>query len=179
MTVREIIDGCKRGSRIQQKLLLDRLAPLLMTTCKRYLTDPSCRMDVLQETFIKIFKNIAKQDSNLGSLNGWAHRICVNECINHLKKNQVKTKHLSKLTENILVPQSAISNLAVEEILELVDQLPDQYRTVFNLVAIDGYKHDEVAKILNISSSTSRSNFSRARSIMRSQLTKLEFSING
>lgn len=174
-----ILSGCLSNDPKMQKALVNYMAPKLMTTCRRYLNSDEDRKDVIQESFIKIFRYLKKQDDAKGSFEAWAHRICINECLIHLKKQ----KSISNIHSNLELSHSTDpviwSNFGIEELVRQIEKLPIQYRTIFNLIEIDGYTHEEVANLLNISLPTSRSNLSRARSKLRSMLTPKNCSYYG
>ena len=173
-----MIRGCANKDPHHQRQLMEYFARRLMTTCRRYFTDaPSCK-DVLQEVFIKAFRNIEKQGEQIVNLEGWMHRICVNECLLMLRRRKMKIVDLmevDKAYDNPIV----FDQLNMEEIILTIQQLPVQYRTIFNLIAIDGYDHQQVASMLNITPSTSRSNYSRARKKLQELLIKKEITYHG
>ena len=165
-----ILQGCKKGNQVYQRQLVEFLSPMLMTTCRRYCSDISACNDILQETLIKVFKNLKKFKGDATSFPAWTHRICVNQCIDHLRR--VKRIRYSFIDDIIEDDIRAIfyDDYDIEYLLVMIDALPLQYRAVFNLVAIDGFSHTEVADKLEISENTSRSNYSRARKKLRQML---------
>lgn len=142
-----------------------------MTVCLRYASDQMEAEDLLMESFIKIYRYLYQYKFE-GSFEGWMRRIVVN---NALKKMQRKKIHFEevlpdKITET--VHASAYTHLNEKEILELVRQLPDGYRIVFNLFVIEGYSHEEIAEMLNIQPGTSRSQLVKARKLLQQQIFK-------
>lgn len=167
-----IITGCLKNDPGAQKELYELYSPVLYAICLRYMKRSDRAEDVLIESFYKIFTkiNTYKQD---GSFEGWMKRIVVNEALMELRKNnalnlsvELNPVHEKAVDENI------ISKLGYEEILSLVDQLPDGYRTVFNLYVIEGYKHREIADILGISINTSKSQLILAKKRLQEYIEK-------
>ncbi len=130
--------------------------------------------DILQEGFIRIFTYLDKYKGE-GSFEGWMRRTMVNTAINYYKKN-LKTGNQMQYTEVFAAKSyepDAISQISNEEVLELVQQLPDGYRTVFNLYVVEGYSHKDIGKKMNISENTSKSQLSRARALLQEKINKL------
>lgn len=137
--------------------------------CQRYLHDRDDAEDVLMEGFMKVFKSLNKftyTDEN--SLEVWMRRIIINECLMRLRKSRWLVIVESYATD---IPETIDTAISAEEILRLISALPQGYRTVFNLYAIDGYSHAEIATLLGISESASRSQLSHARSRLKELLT--------
>ncbi|WP_235298840.1 RNA polymerase sigma factor [Portibacter marinus] len=171
MNLDENIRLCKKGNREAQKELYNHYAPLLFGICRRYLKNDSDAEDVFLSGMFKIFDNIKKFKGE-GSFEGWMKRIMVNECLMHIRK-------FKKL--NMVVEWSQIDNaedpivfgkLAEEEIKSLILDLPEGYRTVFNLYVVEGYKHREIAELLGISINTSKSQLILARKKLREFIKK-------
>jgi len=162
VTEKELIKACKQQDRQAQRELYDRYSPLLFGICRRYVKMREDAEDVLLEAFYKIFSKI-DQYTGQGSFEGWMRRIVVNEALMFLRKAQ----HLKADVElNNLDISNAITvedRLAAKDILKLLDQLPDGYRTVFNLYVVEGYKHREIADMLEISINTSKSQLIMAK----------------
>ena len=160
----DIIEGCKEGRASAQSTLVRTFAPRLMAICLRYTKDRNLAQDALQETFVNVFKYIHSYKGN-GSFEGWLKRIAVNCSITFQKK--IRPIHFADEMEMDRVSQAQIpdiySTLGKEDILKLLDRLPKSYNMVFNLSVIEGYNHQEIGDILNISASTSRATLSRAR----------------
>jgi RNA polymerase sigma-70 factor (ECF subfamily) len=149
----------------------------MLGVCRQYTKDVPQAEDLMITAFMKVFTNLEKFEHN-GSFEGWIRRIMVNECISWLRL-QKKTTYLEdeffvESTEN---PIETI--FEVNEIQHLIDNLPDGYKMIFNLYAIEGFKHQEIAKMLNISEGTSKSQLSHARSFLKKQINKRNFSDNG
>lgn len=169
----DYIEGCIKGDRAAQKKLYEALSPKMFALCIRYMGDCDAAEDILQDGFVTLFSKL-KSFSNEGSFEGWARRIFVNTALMSLRKNDALK--LSDTLENARslssdVP-SQIQNLGYKEIMQLVASLPTGYRTVFNMFAIEGFSHEEIAKALNISSAGSRSQLNRARAILQDKIRK-------
>jgi len=167
----DVIEGCIKGERKAQKLLYEHLAPKMFSVCLRYMGERKAAEDVLQDAFVTLFSKI-DSFSDTGSFDGWARRIFVNTALMSLRKNDALK--LSDTLENARslssdVP-SQIQNLGYKEIMQLVASLPTGYRTVFNMFAIEGFSHEEIAKALNISAATSRSQLLRARAMLQDKI---------
>ncbi len=173
---KKLIDSCIKNERKAQKKLYEKFAPVLLGLCCRYTRDRSEAEDVLQEAFIKIYKNL-NQFANKGSFEGWLKRIAVNTAITHYKQNQ-KHAYQEDITE---IKENRISNneyidceFTREELMGVIKSLPAGYQMVFNLYAIEGYKHKEIAEMLKIDISTSKSQFSRAKKMAQQKLNELK-----
>jgi len=162
----KVIAGCKKDDRKAQESLYKRYAPLFLAMIRRYVKDEMEAEDVLVEAFVKIFGNLDQYSGN-GSFEGWMKRIVVNEALMYLRKNQ-RYKHWEEL-ENVQIaePATVIPALEAKQIIQLLDFLPDGYRTVFNLYVIEGYKHREIADLLGISINTSKSQLILAKQRMK------------
>lgn len=168
-----MIKGCLRGRKADQYRLYALHAKKMFGICLRYAANHDEAQDVLQEGFIKVFQNLYSFKGK-GSLEGWIRRIMVNTAI---EKYRERMYHLSMdeiANEDIAIHQhnQATDMLHAKDILALVQKLPVQYRLVFNLYAIEGFSHKEIGDKLQISESTSRSNLTRARTILKGKLTK-------
>lgn len=146
-----------------QKKLYEEYYDILMAICLRYANNHIEAEDVLHESFIKIYKNIEKYKPGT-SLKGWMSRIVVNTSIDHYRKrSRKKTVGLDNVFHLKTNAPSVLESLSAEEIIGAMHQLSNMYRTIFNLFVVEGYPHKEIAKKLNISESTSRSNLVKAR----------------
>ena len=141
-----------------------------MTICRRYARDHKEAEDILQEAFIRVFTALAQFRSE-GSLEGWIRRIVVNTALRTLQKNKIPFSGAGPELENIpAVDADALSRLSAEELLGLISTLPDGYRVVFNLNVLEGYDHQEIDDMLNISVATSRSQLFKARKLLQTQI---------
>lgn len=159
MTEFDIIQLCQQQDPKAQKLLYDRYAPKMYGVCRRYVPNKEDAEDVLVEGMFKVFDNIESFQS-MGSFEGWIRRIVVNEALMFLRKKRLLTVDTDAAELNTLElshPLSIEHELAAQDILKLLEQLPTGYRTIFNLYVIEGYKHIEIADMLGISINTSKS----------------------
>ncbi|MEM9985773.1 MAG: RNA polymerase sigma factor [Bacteroidota bacterium] len=158
-----LVEKCIEQDRQAQRFLYESYSPQMMAVCYRYAADQDEAADILQEGFVKVFQNLEKYQDR-GSLEGWIRRIMVNTAIDHLRRRKKRQQEM-ELNETIVdsMVEDAIDHLEAEFLLHLVQQLPDGYRTVFNLYGIEGYSHQEIAQQLGISEGTSRSQYTRAR----------------
>lgn len=174
MTEVELIKGCVRQDTTCQRLLFEQMAGKMFTICLRYANDTMEAEDMLQEGFIRVFNHI-HQFKFEGSFEGWIRKIIVNSALKYLQKKKIIFNELKeKIYNNQVTYSFAFSNLGEEELLKLISQLPTGYRIVFNLNVIEGYNHDEIAQMLNIQASTSRSQLAKARRMLQQQILKLE-----
>lgn len=159
----EIIQGCLRGSAQCQRALYERFAGKMYAVCLRYARTQTDAADILQEGFLKVFSKLG-QFQFQGSFEGWIRRIMVNTALRTYQKQRFdqETFGHERLPE-APVDADAIAALSEAELLGLIAHLPEGYRVVFNLVAIEGYAHAEVAELLGIQESTSRSQLTKAR----------------
>ena len=173
-----IITGCKAGKAASQKALVDRYSGLLYSVCLRYMGEEMKAQDVLQESFIRIFKYFNSYNSEKGSLTSWMRKVTVNMALKTLDKRKLDTTSLSvDYNDKVSVAPDAISKMSVDDLMKVVRTLPDGYRQVFNLSVVEGFNHKEIAEKLGIQEVTSRSNLSRAKQILRKKL--LNFENNG
>jgi RNA polymerase sigma factor (sigma-70 family) len=163
----QLVRDCLKGSRPAQKLLYEQYAGILLGVCYRYTKSMEDAEDILQEGFIKVFKNLHQYRFD-GPLGAWLRRIMINTAVNYLKKNRHYQQELS-FSDATLHP---VSNddpellLNVKDLTELIRQLPSGYQAIFNLHGIEGYSHAEIGKIFGINEATSRSQYSRARTLL-------------
>ncbi len=173
MNPEKIINGCKKGDRNAQRTLFNVYAPILKGICIRYAGSDQEAEDILQEGFIKILLRIDSFKGD-GSFENWMKRIMVNTAISSYHKNK-KYEQDVELTELVSLPSDDFreSDFTAEELLGVINDLPEGYKVIFNLYAIEGYKHREIAEKLNISVSTSKSQYARARESVKQKLNKL------
>lgn len=163
MTDRELIEGCLKGLSHCEKALFDRFAGKMMALCLRYADSQAEAEDMMQDAFIKVFENL-KGFRFDGSLEGWVRRIVVTTALRHIQRhrNIQDISVAEEFRESPDVPD-AITQMGEQEILRLISELPHGYRLVFNLHVIEGYRHHEIAELLGIEESTSRSQLVKAR----------------
>jgi RNA polymerase sigma factor (sigma-70 family) len=173
MDYHQLVKDCLKGDSAAQKRLYEHFSGGMLGVCYRYTKSMTDAEDVLQEGFILVFRNL-HQFSFSGELGGWIRRIMVNTAINFLKKN---SKYQTELlfTDGTLHPISDEDpevSLHTKDLANLIRQLPPGYQAIFNLHAVEGYSHVEIGKILGINEGTSRSQYSRARSLLISWIKK-------
>jgi RNA polymerase sigma-70 factor (ECF subfamily) len=169
----QIVDGCLEGNRNSQESLYKKYSRKMFAICLRYAKNQETAEDILQDGFIRVFgalNTFRKQ----GSLEGWIRRIMVNTALEYHRK-EVKMYTISEAAEvsSESSDADALSQLSNIEVLELLKSLPLGYRNVFNLYAIEGYNHAEIAEMLQISEGTSKSQLSRARSLLQQKVIQL------
>ncbi|HKK77632.1 MAG TPA: RNA polymerase sigma factor [Saprospiraceae bacterium] len=171
MTEKELIQACRKRKRKAQQKLFDTYSPKMNGVLMRYLRSREDREDVLIEAFFKVFDNLDKFRGD-GSFEGWIRRIVVNEALMFLRKQHNFNMTLEITDFDQPVRMKVVDHLAAQDILSLMEELPTGYRTVFNLYVIEGYKHREIAELLDISINTSKSQLILARKRMRELLKK-------
>lgn len=169
---KHIIEKCKKNDRKAQQVLYTIFASKMYGVCLRYYPNMEIARDILQDGFIKVFQNI-KSFRGEGSFEGWMRRVMVNTALEYHRKTKETIQIVDENRSNHPSGNSFI-NYDYQLLLTLVSSLPKQYRLVFNLYAIEGYTHKEIAALLDITESTSKSNYSRARSILRDRIRLLE-----
>ena len=167
----ELIEGCRRGDRAIQKALYDRYKGKMMMVCLRYSKSTLEAEDILQEGFVKIFNGI-KDFRQEAKLETWITRIMINTALNAQRKKLYLFPMVD--VEDIDLPENEVSlgSLHVKQLLELIQSLPQGCQMVFNLFAIEGYSHKEIAEMLGISEGTSKSQYSRAKNFLQTKLLK-------
>lgn len=170
----ELIKGCIREDRQLQGLLYKKYANKMYSVCMRYSNTREEAEDVLQDAFIKIFDKISYFRGD-GSFEGWMRRIMVNTALRSRDKRALKFEpgNLEDVAEPA-IPSEIVGQMNVKEIMKLIEQMPEGYKLVFNLNAIEGYNHKEIGNILGINESTSRSQFARARKYLIKLMEKAE-----
>jgi RNA polymerase sigma factor (sigma-70 family) len=163
----QLVKDCLKGRAEAQRQLYGMFAGSMLGVCYRYTKSVEDAEDVLQEGFLKVFRNLHQYKGD-GELGGWVRRIMVNTAINYLKKNSRYQTDLS-FTDPALHPVTDDNpeyRLNAKELAELIRQLPTGYQTIFNLYAVEGYSHVEIGKLLGINEGTSRSQYARARALL-------------
>jgi len=173
---KDILSGCIRGKQSAQRKLFEKYSRLLLGVCNRYASCIEEAEDIMQEGFVKIFLNI-KNFKGEGSLVAWMRRIMINTAITHYHK-MLKHRYHEDL-ENVSELKFEETNweeadFSREELFNVIHQMPQGYRQVFNLYAVEGYKHREIAEILKIDENTSKSQYSRARRWLQERLVNLK-----
>ena len=170
-----LVDGCRRQDRVVQRLLYERYAGKLFVVCKRYVKDADEAEDVLQDAFVKIFRHIDTFRFEC-PLEAWLKRIVINTALKFLRK-QKPWETMSNDSMDVqeiasVLPQAdeSLPALNYQYLLKLVQELPPGCRMVFNLYAIEGYNHPEIAKMLDIAEGTSKSQYARARDLLQQKI---------
>ncbi len=170
----ELIRGCINQDARCQRMLFDKYAGRMMSVCLRYANDTMEAEDMIQDAFIKVFQYIG-QFKFEGAFEGWIRRIVVNTAIRHLEKKKLHFKDIDDNSQNTpKIEAQAYNHLGEEDLLKLINQLPDGYRLVFNLNVVEGYSHEEIAEMLNIQAGTSRSQLVKARKMLQHQILQLQ-----
>ncbi len=171
ITEEEIIEGCKAAKRDLQKALYKRFSGKMFAVCLRYSKSREEAEDLLQDGFIKVYSNI-NQYTATGSFEGWIRRIMVNTALEALRKKKINYSEIEiqDLEDSIENVHDVMSKIGMNDLLTFIQQLPAGYRAVFNLYAIEGYQHKEIAGMLNITEGTSRSQLARARQLLQEKI---------
>jgi RNA polymerase sigma factor (sigma-70 family) len=166
----DLIEGCIGGDRKMHELLYERFSPKMYAVCLRYASSPDDAQDLLQEGFIKIFRNLDKFRKE-GSFEGWIRRVFVNTSIEHYRK-KVNLNSIGEKEEKFIEDPSwnILDQMAEKDIIELVQELSPGYRSVFNMYVIEGFSHKEIGDIMGISEGTSKSQLARAKSILQKRV---------
>ena len=176
MNLEDLISGCKNNDRKAQNALYKRYAKPMFGMCKRYIKDLGEAESIMINGFYKVFMKI-DQFKGQGSFEGWMKRIMINEALMYLRRYNMNLSvelHESIGKESVL---RADAGIAEQDILKLLDYLPIGYRTVFNLYAIEGYPHQEIAEKLGISVNTSKSQLLKARKKLKELLEKRQYNV--
>jgi RNA polymerase sigma-70 factor (ECF subfamily) len=173
----QLVEGCKNESRASQQEVFSKMYGVLFSICMRYSSDRDEAEDILQAGFIKVFKGIENYKGD-GSFEGWIKRIVVNTAIDNYRRKKVRPV----VTDSELVDrsgeelaeeeedESVYNQVPVQEVMDAIQQLSPAYQTVFNLYVMEGYNHNEIAEMLDISVGTSKSNLSKARQNLKRML---------
>lgn len=170
----ELIKGCLEGKKEVQKLFYQKYASTMLGICLRYFQSREEAEDALQEGFIRVFTNLVSF-RNEGSLEGWIKRIMVNTSLN-LVRNQMKHQFhldLEEAENDLSEDEDITSNISRDEMLKLLQELPNGYRMVFNLYEVEGYSHKEIAEALSVTVSTSKTQLLKARKLLQKKLNNL------
>lgn len=170
MSIEDLIKQCQAGKRSSQYELVKRYSGMLMSICRRYAYNDTMTKDILQETWIRIFAGIAKYQFT-GSFEGWMTKIAIRTTYYwNNKSSKMQEIGLTDLEDTALLSPDIFSQFGEEEIIQLIQALPPGFRAIFNMNVIEGYSHKEIAEILNITESTSRSQLARARRILQHKI---------
>ena len=177
LTEDQLVRGCVLKNEAAQKAVFDLYAGRMLGVCMRYARNSADAEDMLQDAFIKVFDKI-KQFKGEGSFEGWIRKIVVNTALKKyslIRYDKEIIGHEGVDTEQFFsTEQGAYSHLLEKELLQLINNLPDGYRFVFNMYVIEGYSHDEIANLLGIQSGTSRSQLAKARMMLQKQILQIQ-----
>jgi len=174
MKEEDLIRGCVKEDRNCQKELYKRFAGKMMVVCLRYANNRMEAEDMLQDGFIKVFDNISKFKME-GSLEGWVRRIMVNTAINKIRANKVRFEEIGDDSEGFQdQDKNIVDRMSEQDILTLINKMPQGYKYVFNMYAIEGFSHKEIATSLGIEEASSRSQYAKAKKYLQHQIIKLE-----
>jgi RNA polymerase sigma factor (sigma-70 family) len=167
----ELIDGCRKGDRSFQRALYDRFSRKMLVVCLRYSKSSAEAEDILQEAFVKVFQGIKdfRQESKLET---WITRIMVNTALNAQRKKLYLFPMVDVEDTNLTEEEVSVTGMNVQDLLEMIQSLPQGCQVVFNMFAIEGYSHKEIADMLGISEGTSKSQYARARALLQNKLMK-------
>jgi len=178
MSDEEMLDGCQANQEKAQKYLFERYSRVMTGVCLRYADSYEEAQDIVQDAFIKVFKKIGTF-SGKGSLEGWIRRIMVNTSLDYLRsiKNERFNVSVDDVAFKLKERQEIVASMQADDLLKVIKTLPTGYRTVFNMYAIEGFSHKEIAEELDISENTSKSQYSRARALLQKKLEKIDIKI--
>lgn len=179
MTEEAILKGCLTNNAVAQRELYNKYSPKMLAVCYRFAHNREDAEDMLQEGFIKVFSQIHTFE-NRGAFEGWIRRIVVHTCINILKKNKKFNESVDIIhATSVQVREESVPSIVqAKQVVECIRLLPIGYRTVLNLYAIEGYSHKEIADILEIEESTSRSQYTRAKAMLEDILLRKKIIVN-
>lgn len=169
MSIEELINGCKKNDIKAQEQLYRQYAPKLFSVCLKYSRNYTEAQDNLQDGFLLVFEKI-NQFAFKGSFEGWIKRVMINFILQQYRKETFLNLVHENIPEEVDVEIEKDSEIQIEFLMKIIQELPDRYRLVFNLYVIDGYSHQEIADMLSINIGTSKSNLSRAKMILKEKI---------
>ena len=171
MDYNKILEGCLKGNLKAQRELYECFASKMLGVCLRYCSNREDAKDIMHDGFIKVFTKL-DTFSGSGPLEAWMRRIFVNTALEQLRKNDVlrETMDYDGVTNNIEANVDIVSDITRDELMQIINSMPPGYRTVFNLFAIEGYSHHEIADLLHISEGTSKSQYARAKHWLQTKI---------
>jgi RNA polymerase sigma factor (sigma-70 family) len=176
LTEEQLIQACIQQHAASQKEVFERYSSKMLGVSYRYARSAEDAQDILQEAFIKVFNKIHQYKFE-GSFEGWIRKIVVNTALKKYTLSRYKHEvnvHVQSEQEEIFLEPTAYASLTQKEIMDLVNQLPQGYKLVFNLYVVEGYQHEEIAAMLGIQAATSRSQLVKARSMLQKQIIELQ-----
>lgn len=172
----QIIEGCKQNKAKAQMQLYDRYCQAMFIIANRYVKDQHTAEDVMQDAFIKVFK---KMDTYKGevTIGAWIKRIVINQCIDYLKKRKIEVVGIEEkyFEADAQSTWTVDDNVNIQMIIQAIEELPEKYKVVLKLYLLEGYDHQEIAQVLNITEVSSRSQLMRGKNKLKSQLKALNY----
>lgn len=169
-----LIKNYLRGDRGAMQELYERHEQYWFRLCLRYGRNRSEAQDIMQDALVQIFKTLKQFDREKGTFSAWSNRIMVTTALQHFRREKYRTlEDLNTVLEDADTSENVFDKISAKELTHIIQQLPDGYRMVFNLYEIEGYKHHEIAEMLEISVGTSKSQLSKAKKMLRAQLEKI------
>ncbi len=173
MDTRDLVKYCIQGNKEAENRLFMRYGNKVYTICLRYVRQKPDAKDLMQECFISLFKNLSKYDAEKGAFEGWMYRVCTNVVLKKIRKKKnsisfVFPDILPEISEKLL--KEDFDEISTEVLLKTIQELPEGYRQIINLHIFEGLKHTEIANCLGISASTSRSQYGRAKKLLKAGL---------
>jgi len=167
-----LITECINGNRSAHRQLYDMYKVKMYTLCLRYMSNKHDAEDMLQEGWSKVFRQLATFDSSKGTFYGWIRKIFVNTNLEYLRKKRLKFDDFSEqsFNANIAYEMDVFGQMSMQEMVNILQSLPNGYRSVFNLYVIEGYTHKEIGEMLNISPNTSKTQLMKAKKIMQEKV---------
>jgi RNA polymerase sigma factor (sigma-70 family) len=169
----ELVEACLKGKSRAQKELYERFSYTMLGVCIRYSKNREEAEDILQEGFIKVFEKLGQYES-FGPLGGWIRKVVLNTALEHCRKMKNKLP-INFPVEELQIKDddtSVIDSLALDDLVAKIQALPEGYRAVFNLYAIEGYNHNEIAELMDVTSGTSKSQYSKAKAMLRLMISQ-------
>ncbi len=173
MEINKLIEQCKVGNAAAERELFQRYANKVFVLCRRYVRQKEEAYDLMQDCFIKLFNSLEKHDSNKGSFDGWMHKICTNLVLQNLRKKRrsISLTFPDEMPEpDDYLIQESFNEISTELLMSSIQELSEGYRMILNLYIFEGLTHDEIGDILGIATSTSRSQYARAKKLLKNKL---------
>ncbi|MDF1694325.1 MAG: sigma-70 family RNA polymerase sigma factor [Saprospiraceae bacterium] len=171
-----LITECKNGNRLAHRQLYNMYKVKMFTLCMRYMSCKQDAEDMLQEGWVKVFRELHSYDTKKGTFYGWIRRIFVNTNLEFLRKKRLKFDDLNDQSpdRSLAYEMDVFAQMGLQEVVNLLQSLPNGYRSVFNLYVIEGYTHREIGEILKISPNTSKTQLMKAKQLMQSKVKILQ-----
>lgn len=175
MTDELLVNGCLREDPRFQQTLYEKYKVEMFMLCLRYAKNRAEAEDFLQDGFMQVFKDLRQFDTSKGSLQGWVRKVVLNKVLQQLRKKKLQFANADISDYANLLPEgeNIVSMLSAKEIVQLIQELPEGYKTVFNLYMVEGYSHQEIADSFNISVNTSKTQLHKARLALQQKVTNL------